>query len=268
MPSSLEHPLPRFFVPSRSLASADIVIDGDLAHRLGRVLRMRPGDRMILLDGRGRAVEAAVSAVRSGAVHAIPLAERHEDTETASSVVLCAALLKARRWDLVLQKGTELGLARFVPVMTEHSVVALDERPSPTRAARWGRIVEEAAEQSRRTRLPTISSPVPLEDAFASVPENARAVIGCVHARAIVLRDALGLTNAERGDGDGDIWVFVGPEGGFSPGEVDTARHQGIVPVGLGPRVLRAETAALVMTALVMHELGELRPRRMASAEC
>lgn len=240
----------RFFVPPGSVADRDVALGPELAHRLGRVLRLGPGDRIIVAEGGLREYEVQLTGVSAHSVTAIVVAELEAPPEPAVELVLYQSLIRANRFDLVLEKGAEVGVSRFVPVIGERSQV----RPEGGRARvdRWRRIVTEAAEQCGRGRLPTIDAPLPFDQALASAP--GLRVLPWEGERL------QGLGSFFRGlrEGPRTVSLFIGPEGGFDPGEVDLARQHGAALVSLGPRILRSETAGIVAAALVLHELGEM----------
>jgi 16S rRNA (uracil1498-N3)-methyltransferase len=223
-----------------------------MAHRLGRVLRLRRGDRAVLFDGGPREYEVELTGVSGNAVTALVAAERPAPPEPAARVVLYQSLVRSSRFDLVLEKGTEIGVARFLPLLAARSRVQDDHEPSTVRAERWRRITVEAAEQSGRGRVPEVGAPAAFDDALR----------GAKGLRILPWEGARlqGLTSYLRSlpDRPREVSLFVGPEGGFEPEEVALARHEGAVLVTLGPRILRSETAGIVAAALVLDALGEM----------
>ena len=159
----------------------------------------------------------------------------------ALQLVLCQALLKADRFEWVLQKGTELGVGAFVPLITRRVVAGRDG--AAAKLERWRRIVTEAAEQSGRTRVPALRAPVPLGTALAM--PGARVMCWEQYAGP-GLRDVLVAA------GDGPLCLFIGPEGGFAPEEAAEAQRVGARLVSMGPRILRSETAAIAAAALAL----------------
>jgi 16S rRNA (uracil1498-N3)-methyltransferase len=183
--------------------------------------------------------------------------------EPAARVVLCQGVLKAAKFEVVLQKCTELGVAAFVPLLCERAVAAADEAGEAKRR-RWARIAAEAMEQCGGTRLPEISPPRPLMHALAGLPPGAVALIPWEEERDTPLRAALESAGANRPPIPAEVHLFIGPEGGFSTGEIALARRHGAIPVTLGPRILRAETAAIAAVTLALDTLGALAfPPRM-----
>ena len=220
------------------------------------MLRLARGDEVILFDGEGHEARARVESV-DGIIGflvlevdaAQALAAR---ATSAARVTLLCALLKGEKMELVVQKACELGAARLVPVQAARSVVKLDEVRGAARVERWRKIAREAARQCGRADVLEIAEVSSLDAALAAAPEGARFVFH-EGARTSPLAAALPLVPVAH------VTAAVGPEGGFDAHEVESARVHGFAPVGLGPRVLRAETAALAVLAVLGWTLGDLR---------
>jgi 16S rRNA (uracil1498-N3)-methyltransferase len=239
----------RLFVPAERLQSARLVLERDEHQHLARVLRAREGDRLTLFDGAGgevdaeivrsgkRETELALGARRAGAVTAAPVA-----------ITLLVAPPRGERMDLIVQKTTELGVARLVPVVAERSVA----RPEPARRERWEKIAREAARQCGRADVPRVDAPAALATAVAPDLPAARFALWEAE-RGASLRVRLAAAPAPPA-----VALLVGPEGGLPPEEIATASAAGFAPVSLGPRILRVETAAVVAVALVQAAAGGL----------
>ncbi len=246
----------RFFVPPESRSETGIVLSGDIAHQISRVLRLRANEEIVLIPAdSANAVEWRVRlvSVEARAAHGVIVAERIGVSEPTCAVTLCPALLKGERFDWLVQKATELGVAAIQPIVTAHAIRKIG--PDDGHAlARWRRIATEAAEQSGRSRAPEMHGPVPLSE----LPNAVGAPIFIAHetVTARTLADALP-TGADR------VAVAIGPEGGFSDHEVERLVAEArAIPVSLGPRVLRAETAAITAVTLVMATTNNLAPPR------
>lgn len=253
-------PAGRFLVEGVALSpGARIELPAEVAHQARDVLRLSAGDTLRLLDGVGG--EFAAEIVDADRQHvAVRLGERVTGrAEPAVRVALCAGMLKAAKFEWVLQKGTELGVAEFIPLLTERAVGAADEA-SDAKRRRWTKIVAEALEQCGGTRLPAIAEPRPLMHALASLPSHAVALIPWEEATEAPLAEVLRERVAALGGpaAISEVRLFIGPEGGFSAREVALARRGGALAVTLGPRILRAETAALVAATLSLGALGAL----------
>lgn len=248
----------RFFVPPEWLREERMSLTGSLAHQLSRVLRLSPGDQIVLLDNSGWAYRVELESVAPDQTLARLLSKSEPEAEPRVRLVLYQALPKGRKLDWVLQKGTELGVSTFVPIIAERCVPRPADPIDGRRMARWRRIVKEAAEQSGRTRLPQVSPVRTFVEACEPPSAKALSLIACPCEDARPLGHVL---RTRSGPPLEEVQLFVGPEGGFAPDEVQLAKRAGILSLSLGPRVLRTETAALVALSALLYALGELDRR-------
>jgi len=241
----------RFFVAPDVIGSKQVTLEGELARQLTSVLRLVPGDEVLLLDNTGWEYQVELRRLNGRRAEGQVLEKRPAQREPEARIVLYQALLKASRFEYVLQKGTEVGVSTFVPVVCHRSVPDLPAQSVKGKMARWQRIIQEAAEQSGRGRLPELHEPC----AFGEAVSKARglSLILWEGEREMRLREAL--RQAATGE---PLSLFVGPEGGFTAEEVALSRAYGAVAVTLGRRTLRAETAGLVAASLALFERGEL----------
>ena len=244
----------RFFVPPECVQQDVVQLGGALAHQLSRVLRLSAGDRIQLLDGSGQAWDVVLDTVLPRGVAGHVVTTTTHDVEPRHRLTLCHSLPKGRKLDWVLQKGTELGVSAFVPMITRHTIVQSSEGWD-SKMARWQRIVTEAAEQSGRTRLPQVAPPQEFDQVCTPPAANSLSLMACLDERSQSLRT---LVQERQGDDLGDLRLLVGPEGGFAPEEVDLALQAGNSLISLGPRILRTETAALAAVTALFYALGEL----------
>ncbi|NPV90229.1 MAG: 16S rRNA (uracil(1498)-N(3))-methyltransferase [Firmicutes bacterium] len=254
--------LRRFYAPGSYRPQQTVIIKGREAHHITRVLRMRPGDELLVLDGSGAEFHGRIKQASPQEVIVTLLSREESTPEPPVRVVLAQGIPKGDKLDLIIQKGTELGLSRLVPLSTPRSVV----RPEPDwlehRAERWRRVAAEAAKQCRRSRLPEIDRVQTLEEALRSIPSGALALIPWEGEGESWLKDLL----REKADTP-EVWIFIGPEGGWEPGEVAMAREAGVIPVTLGPRILRTETAALALLSILMYERGDMGERKRETSD-
>jgi len=173
--------------------------------------------------------------------------------EARLSITLYQGLMKSDRFEYVLQKGTELGITRFVPIISERTVAR--NVVSPNRLARWSKIIREAAEQAGRSRLPVLKETLSFTEACDAISKPA--IIGWESERDTGIRDTLVRLKADVREAR-SISIMIGSEGGLDDGEVEYALSRGIAPVSLGRRVLRAETAGVIAAAVVLYEMGEM----------
>ncbi len=249
----------RFFVSPDALSTTQVRLTGDTARQISRVLRMRPGDELLLLDGSGMEYKARLAIFGKEDVWCEMLEKRVGSAEPHHRVDLYLSLLnKPDKFEWALQKCTELGAARFIPVVAERSIA---DAPGQGRQERWERIIQEAAEQSGRSTLPSLSEAIPLKRAIVMEGERARATpdgahlaimpaMGATHSLHDLLTASEGIPNSAS--------LFIGPEGGFSEPELGMAQDCGIHLVTLGSRTLRAETAAVATLTIVTYAFGEM----------
>ena len=241
----------RLFVPPEQLQAPDRVrLTREQARHLGTVLRLATGEELEVFDGKGARYRAWL-ADASGAVLRLegPLPE---GPRRAVDVVLVQALAKGEKMELVVQKATELGAARIVPLSSERAIVRLDTERGGSKAERWRRVAQEAARQCGRADVPLIDEPMDWDGVLAILRDEPG-------RRGLLLdpqEPSLRLGAAARGAGR--VLIAVGPEGGFSPQERARAEGGGMIAVSLGPLVLRTETAGLAALSVVLHVHGEL----------
>jgi 16S rRNA (uracil1498-N3)-methyltransferase len=250
----------RFFVPPDSLGRSKVRIDGDVGQQIRRVLRMRPGDHFSLLDGLGYEYRAVLVDFGKAEVWAEVEEKVRVQTEPAHKVSLCMALLnKPDKFEWALQKCTELGAARFVPIVAERSVTG---SVRTIRRERWERIIQEAAEQSGRGLIPTLEEPISLKAALEAEARTFSREADTQQAHVAIMPELGGTeTIASALNRFGQLQtasIYIGPEGGFTLAEVGMAHDACVSIVTLGARTLRAETAAVASLTLVMNELGEM----------
>lgn len=250
--------LHRFFVEPGAVAGERVALGGPLAHQIARVLRLRVGERIVLLDGGGQEHVVLLEEVRSSSVLGSVEAVLPCRPEPRLAITLYQALVPRDRFEVVLQKGTEVGVSRFVPTWCERSIVPGGEKIDERRLDRWRRICTEAAEQCERGRVPEIATPIKLPEAIRVAASGGPVLMAWERETARSVR--AGLRECLRPDKVETVAVFVGPEGGFSEREVALAREAGVLTVSLGPRILRTETAGPVLAALALYEAGDLEP--------
>ena len=240
----------RFFVdPTITLVvGTEIALPPPVTHQVGHVLRLRPSDRVILLDNSGDECEVELIAFTRDEIRGRVLARQPAPPETGPAVTLYQCMLKGEKFGWVLQKATELGVAAIVPVASARTVAPLTEITGAAKGERWERVVREAAEQSRRVLLPRLYPPLGWRAAVAQAADAGGPMLvpweeappGGLGAALDQARQALRVS------------LFIGPEGGLTAEEVADAAALGATPISLGPRVLRAETAALAALALLL----------------
>jgi len=237
----------RFFVPASRISGGRISFSNEQRKQLRNVLRLRSGDVVTALDGSGREFVTKIEALDGKLAIGKIMETRTPSTEPNTRLTLVISLPKGERLDLILQKCTEIGAAKFLIIETVRTVRRIAPDKIPAKLDRWRTIVKEAAEQCGRTRLPTVDGVISLEDALAQV-KSGTGVIAWEEEEETNLSSVL-----PRIKSADEITLFIGPEGGFTEEEVAAARAAGIIPVSLGPRILRTETAAIVGCTLIIY---------------
>lgn len=246
----------RFFAPpdAFNLHQGHVTLSADEARYLREVLRLRTGDEVFVFNGEGKEFSCIVEESRRENAK-LKVIKEVEPARPDSPLILelAIALLKGEKFDLVVQKATELGVARIIPVVTKHADIRLrDESDATKRGERWQRIALEAAKQSGRSVVPEVARVVAFDDLIQR-PEGTQNLM-------FSERDGESLTNAFKDIGANllSITALVGPEGGWADEEIASARNAGWTVVTLGGRTLRAETAAIAVTTLLQHQFGDL----------
>jgi 16S rRNA (uracil1498-N3)-methyltransferase len=237
----------RFFIPPNWLTPPAVRLSGETARQIKTVLRMAPGDEIVVLDNSGLEYRVRLTMVGREEVQGQIIAQQPAQGEPQIHLTLVQGTLKGQKFEWVLQKGTELGVSRFVPAICQRSVVDKEEDLAG-KQTRWERIIQEAAEQSRRGRLPVLAPAVPLAEAIrqaGGATPSPLLLMPWEESTGLTLKAALGESRPQA------VTVFIGPEGGFTAAEADMARQAGVRLVTLGPRILRAETAGLAVCAAI-----------------
>jgi len=247
----------RFYAPPAAFASdgQTLTLSDDEAHHLRAVLRLQAGDEVYVFDGKGREFCCTVDASSSASAILRVVAEvTPASPESSLDLTLAIVLLKGEKFDLVIQKATELGVNRILPVTSERADLRIrDDHDAQKRVTRWRRIALEAAKQSGRAAVPEISAPLALPIMLRSkdYAESLRLMFSERNGQP--LAEVVGGANQPR-----NILALVGPEGGWTDEEIDIAREGGWGIVTLGGRTLRAETAAIAVVILLQHRCGDL----------
>jgi len=244
----------RFYLTDGIPAEGPVLLPRDIARQVWRVLRMRSGEKIGVFDGSGMEWTIELDQVSARSVQGYVIDVSRPNTEPAVDITLYQSLIDPSQFELVLQKGVELGVKRFVPVVTERVSGAGSIKASDSRQARWSRIIQEAVEQSGRVLVPRVDAPVTLDEAF-SEPFVGRFIVPWEGETNLGLKETL----VEHEDGSSEmVGILIGPKGGLTEAEIIFLKGKGAVMVTLGKRILRAETAALATVSAVMYELDAL----------
>ena len=281
----------RFFVPpelldnfppltgARPAMPQIVTLPKDLAHQVRDVIRLNVGEQLLLFDNSGDEILTSVVNISKSSVEVHLIERLPGKSEPAIRIILCQGLLKSARFEWILEKGTELGVSVFSPIICRRSMAGLEDI-GPTKIQRWQRIIQEAAEQSGRSRLPELLPIRSLIDALNDISPHSLAIMPWEEEQTNTLHDVL--TTSTHPDGNvgatlavarssiplrspqpstcthpPTVILFIGPEGGLTTEEVSLAQRHGVQVVTLGTRILRAETAALATIANVMYEIEQ-----------
>jgi 16S rRNA (uracil1498-N3)-methyltransferase len=243
----------RFKISREDIHGLEAVIHdpGEIRH-IRRVLRLRVGDGVVLFDGEGNQYPAAIALMTSDKISfTLSSGESLFTAESPLQIILGVGLLKAAKFDWLVQKATELGVSEIVPIASEHVVPLWPGEKNRSRQWRWERIVSASAKQCGRAKVPRIHGPCSFEEALDKDFAKSLRLFLCE-------RETTGTLGNACGEPVSSVYVLVGPEGGFSEPEALRALQAGFRPIRLGPRVLRAETAGVAIVSLLQFLLGDL----------
>ncbi len=238
----------RFFIPPDQIDENQAVLMDAAAHQICKVLRMEMGQHIVVLDNFGYEYELELAHVERKQVIGKVIEKRPSANEPTTQITLFQSLLKRDKFELILQKVTEIGVTQIVPIVTQRSLIQTTEMKA-NKQSRWQRILAEAAEQSRRGRIPKLHPPMKFEEAVKQVSDYQLSLIA-FEGGGVTIKTAVSNMQPPK-----KIALFIGSEGGFTDNEIQLAQHHGVTAITLGSRILRAETAALVAPALILHEL-------------
>lgn len=243
----------RFFI-EQPYAEKLQIVGGDARH-ISKVLRMQIGDKLQVVSDDGITALAEVESITADCVLVRCLETLAELHEPRVKITLAQGLAKGEKMDFIFQKAVELGATSLVPVAMDHSVVRLDGAKAEKKVERWQKIAEAAAKQSKRDLIPRVQAVQTIAQLMASNTCGTKLVAyECEDRRS--LKEAL--QDAEKAGGIKELLLIIGPEGGISPKELELAVAAGAVPVSLGKRILRAETAGIVAMSAIFYETGDL----------
>jgi 16S rRNA (uracil1498-N3)-methyltransferase len=244
--------MPRIFLPLEERPET-IHIAGEKARYLINVLRSHVGDEIMVFDGKGSSYSAKITSIKNKELFARVNRVMPYDVESKLNIILIQGVLKGEKMELIIQKTTELGISDIVPVTTERSQLR-ETRKGP----RWRKIAEDASRQCGRTRVPRIHDLIPFQEVFAPSSHLTQRLS---ESRGLLFWEEGGMNLSETKDAlevCRSLMISIGPEGGFTKEEARLAQSNGFLPVSLGKRILRAETAAIAATALVQYVWGDL----------
>lgn len=243
----------RFFVKPEQINENTVIITGPDVKHISHVLRMQPGRQLTVLDGQGNAYLAEITAIDKEQVTCRLLDREQLHTEPNIKITLVQGLPKGDKLESIIQKCTEIGVQRIIPLAARRSVVKLEGKKASERRERWQRVAEEAAKQCRRTVIPEVTNLSTWDEVIKNINPGALLLLPWEDEKNTPLRQVL-----QEVDYPGEVYIFVGPEGGFETEEVNKASAAGGHKITLGPRILRTETAGPTALAMVLYHYGEI----------
>lgn len=246
--------MPKFFVEPSKISDDIITVDTEDVNHITRVLRMKPGDKVTVCDSAGYDYTAEIFEINKSSVLCKIINKIRSDTEPRLNVILFQGIPKGSKMEYIIQKTTELGISKIIPVCMHRCVSKIEnKKDGDKKRDRWQKIAESAAKQSGRGIIPEIGTPV-------SFGEAVDALLECELAFApFECEEENSIKNVIKGiQGNKTVGFIIGPEGGFAPEEIEKLTKKGIPAVTLGKRILRTETAGEAVVAMLMYEANEL----------
>lgn len=240
-----------FFVSKEQIGREEITIRGGDVNHIRNVLRMKPGEKVYVSDGERTGYECRIAELTGETVTVRILSEREDTGELPARLHLFQGLPKGDKMELIIQKAVELGVCEVIPVVTRRTVVKLDKKKEAARVIRWNTIAESAAKQSGRGVIPRVAGVMTFREALAYGND--------FQVKLIPFEHAVGMEDTRRGlesiRPGMDAGIFIGPEGGFEDEEIALAESMGVKPISLGNRILRTETAGLMVLSVAGYLL-------------
>lgn len=241
---------PRVFIPSEQVRDNVIHILGSDVHYIRDVLRLKPNDPLEVLDDKKRVYATTIQKIDQDKISCTLVEMRNLKSEPGIQVTIAQGIPKGHKLDQVVRQGTEIGMHGLIPMFTERSIPKWSKEKSLDKQNRWQRIAKEAAEQSGRLMIPTITPPLPFADVIIKSKDYSATLFLSESEDDLTLKAAM-----QRSGKMDSLLLIIGPEGGFSSGETNTARSMGISTISIGRRILRTETAPIAALAMIFYEI-------------
>jgi len=244
----------RFYVmPENWNADPPVLRESEL-HHARDVLRLEPGERVVVFNGRGHEIMAEITKVTRKEIQMRKLHETRVPP-LRCEITLAQAIPKGKNMDLIVQKAVELGAAKIAPIISDRTIVHLQDKEAVQKQAKWQQVAVEAAKQCGQNWLPTVQIPRKLSDFFDGIAPLQIRLIGSLQSDAVHLKTVLAEYENEHESRPTSVLMCIGPEGDFTPAELNLARSHGCRPITLGPIILRVETAAIYCLSVLSYEL-------------
>jgi len=246
----------RFYVSPEDWSPGALRLAGSEAHHAREVLRMKVGEKLVVFNGRGREITAEIVDLGADQIGLRKLHEA-ETPPLQCRIVLGQAIPKGKNMDLIVQKAVEIGAAEIAPIISDRTIVHVDSESAAQKQSRWQQIAIEAAKQCGQNWLPHVHGPRKLSELFSTAADESfdLQLIGSLQPGARHLKEVLADYSSEHQHRPQSVLMLVGPEGDFTPAELELARRHGCRPITLGPVILRVETAAIYCLSILSYEL-------------
>jgi len=244
----------RFYVMPENWNADPPVLRASELHHARDVLRLEPGERVVVFNGRGHEIMAEITKVTRKEIQMRKLHETRVPP-LRCEIMLAQAIPKGKNMDLIVQKAVELGAAKIAPIISDRTIVHLQDKEAVQKQAKWQQVAVEAAKQCGQNWLPTVQIPRKLSDFFDGIAPLQIRLIGSLQSDAVHLKTVLAEYENEHESRPTSVLMCIGPEGDFTPAELNLARSHGCRPITLGPIILRVETAAIYCLSVLSYEL-------------
>lgn len=244
----------RFFIDIKNidLGNKTCFIEGEDVKHISKVLRYNVGEKLEICDGQNNEYICEINEISKNAVFLDIIEKLEINRESNLKVKIYQGLPKGQKLELILQKLTEIGVSEIIPVVTKRSVVKIDDKKEDKKVERWERIIYEGAKQSKRGIVPQLKGPLTFKETLLDIKNNDMNIVPYEKENSRSIKKAL------KGAKIKSIGIFIGPEGGFDEEEIKALEDLDSIPVTLGPRILRTETAPIVAASIVLYELSDL----------
>jgi 16S rRNA (uracil1498-N3)-methyltransferase len=243
----------RYFLQDNNFEENSVAISGEVYHHITRVMRMDTGDRIICVKNNGQSATVEITEIANDTVMGTIIEWKNEEKELPVKVSIVSGLPKGDKLEYIIQKGTELGAASFIPFIAARSVVKWDEKKVAKKIERLQKIAKEAAEQSHRTVVPVVTNPININQ-LIEVSESFDYKLIAFEEEAKQGETGVFASTLDRLSPGQSLLIVFGPEGGLTESEIDRLTDHGFLACGLGPRILRTETAPLYVLSAVSYE--------------
>ncbi|MGM0844187.1 MAG: 16S rRNA (uracil(1498)-N(3))-methyltransferase [Bacillota bacterium] len=248
----------RYFVDQQFKEESPVIIDGENFHHIVRVMRMAKDSLFFVVFPNSETAKVQIETITSDYLEARVVQWESDEKEMPVEITIASGLPKGDKLELIIQKGTELGAMEFVPFTADRSIVKWDEKKAKKKVERWEKIAKEAAEQSHRQRVPKVQSPVSLKELLSLAAEYEYKIVAFEEDAKTGEQSNLAGVLKDAKPGDRILAVF-GPEGGLTEKEVDALKQNGFLSCGLGPRIMRAETAPFYLLSAASYQFELMR---------